>query len=197
VLHHGDVIHDADGEVVYVQAVPAEVLVIRANDAPALERYLAGRVYKALFLYEPQGLEVYRVEERLGLINLSMIRAEAGDLAGALDAARQSLAIAAEIRTMQAVHSALEVCAGLAASRGDGPQAAAMFGAAEAFAARTGVKRDAADEAFLAPRIARARSALGAAAFEAAAREGGAMPLEGAADLARRWLETARPLLEA
>ncbi len=31
VLHHGDVIHDADGEVVYVQAVPAEVLVIRAN----------------------------------------------------------------------------------------------------------------------------------------------------------------------
>ena len=40
------------------------LLVIRANDTPALERYLAGRVYKALFLYEPQGLEVYRVEER-------------------------------------------------------------------------------------------------------------------------------------
>jgi len=138
-----------------------------------------------------------RETENVGTINLSMIRAEAGDLAGALDAARESLAIAAEIRTMQALHSALEVCAGLAASRGDGAQAATMFGAAEAFAARTGVKRDAADEAFLAPRIARARSALGAAAFEAAAREGGAMPLEGAADLARRWLETARPLLEA
>jgi len=37
------------------------VLVIRANDTADLYRWLAGRVYEPLFLYESQGLEVYRV----------------------------------------------------------------------------------------------------------------------------------------
>jgi len=37
------------------------VLVIRANDTADLDRWLAGRVYEPLFLYESQGLEVYRV----------------------------------------------------------------------------------------------------------------------------------------
>ena len=44
--------------------VPAEehLLVIRTSDAPNLNHWLAGRVYKPLFLYDTQGLEVYRVE---------------------------------------------------------------------------------------------------------------------------------------
>ena len=37
------------------------ILVIRANDTAALDHYLEGRVYKPLFLYDAQGLEVYRV----------------------------------------------------------------------------------------------------------------------------------------
>ena len=37
------------------------LLVIRANDTAALDRWLTGRVYEPLFLYESQGLEVYRV----------------------------------------------------------------------------------------------------------------------------------------
>jgi 4-amino-4-deoxy-L-arabinose transferase-like glycosyltransferase len=37
------------------------LLVIRANDTTDLDRWLAGRVYMPLFLYESQGLEVYRV----------------------------------------------------------------------------------------------------------------------------------------
>jgi hypothetical protein len=37
------------------------LLVIRANDTAELDHWLAGRVYKPLFLYESQGLEVYRV----------------------------------------------------------------------------------------------------------------------------------------
>ncbi len=43
--------------------VPPEehILVTRANDTAALEKYLAGRVYKPMFLYESQGIEVYRV----------------------------------------------------------------------------------------------------------------------------------------
>jgi 4-amino-4-deoxy-L-arabinose transferase-like glycosyltransferase len=40
------------------------ILVIRANDTADLDRWLAGRVYVPLFLYESQGLEVYRVYAR-------------------------------------------------------------------------------------------------------------------------------------
>ncbi len=40
------------------------VLVIRSNDPQSLERYLAGRVYEPLFLYDTQGLAVYRVLAR-------------------------------------------------------------------------------------------------------------------------------------
>ena len=46
--------------------VPDEehLLVIRANDTAARDHWLAGRVYKSLFLYDSQGLEVYRVYAR-------------------------------------------------------------------------------------------------------------------------------------
>ncbi len=37
------------------------ILVTRANDTEVLDRWLTGRVYEPLFLYESQGLEVYRV----------------------------------------------------------------------------------------------------------------------------------------
>ena len=43
------------------------VLVIRSNDQQSLDRYLAGRVYEPLFLYETQGLAVYRVLARTSL----------------------------------------------------------------------------------------------------------------------------------
>jgi hypothetical protein len=48
--------YDSDG-------VPAaeHILVIRANDTADLDTWLSGRVYEPLFLYESQGLEVYRV----------------------------------------------------------------------------------------------------------------------------------------
>ena len=43
--------------------VPAaeHILVVRANDTADLDRWLNGRIYTPLFLYESQGLEVYRV----------------------------------------------------------------------------------------------------------------------------------------
>lgn len=40
------------------------LLVIPTNDTADLERYLAGRLYTPLFLYDAQGLEVYRVSAR-------------------------------------------------------------------------------------------------------------------------------------
>jgi 4-amino-4-deoxy-L-arabinose transferase and related glycosyltransferases of PMT family len=46
--------------------VPDEehLLVIRSSDSAELEHYLTGRVYRSLFLYDSQGLEVYRVAAR-------------------------------------------------------------------------------------------------------------------------------------
>jgi len=51
--------YDTDG-------VPAgeHLLVIPANNTSDLNRWLAGRVYKPLFLYDTQGLEVYKVYAR-------------------------------------------------------------------------------------------------------------------------------------
>ena len=45
------------------EGVPAgeHILVIATRDEPQLARYLAGRIYEPLFLYEMQGLAVYRV----------------------------------------------------------------------------------------------------------------------------------------
>ena len=49
--------YDTDG-------VPRQehLLIIRANDTATRDRWLAGRMYKPLFLYDSQGLEVYKVE---------------------------------------------------------------------------------------------------------------------------------------
>lgn len=49
-----------------ISGVPPQehLLVIPANHADALNQWLAGRVYKPVFLYESQGLEVYRVSAR-------------------------------------------------------------------------------------------------------------------------------------
>ena len=46
-----------------VDGVPREkhLLVVRASDSAALQRWLQGRLYEPLFLYETQGLEVYLV----------------------------------------------------------------------------------------------------------------------------------------
>ncbi len=47
----------------YDEGVPRQehVLVIRSNDQADLDRYLPGRIYEPLFLYETQGLAVYKV----------------------------------------------------------------------------------------------------------------------------------------
>ena len=60
---------------------------------------------------------------------------------------RGALAIAEEIGSKRESQSVLEVSAGLAGLRGEWPQVARFFGAAEAQAAETGLRRDPADEA--------------------------------------------------
>jgi predicted ATPase/class 3 adenylate cyclase len=124
----------------------------------------------------------------IALLNLAMATAGASidDRVPAM--LREALDIASEIGSKPVAQSVLEVSAGLAASRGDWPRAARLFGAAEGRAARTGLHRDPADEAFLAPLIARARHALGEAAFAAAERAGRAVGHDDAISEVRAWL---------
>ena len=82
----------------------------------------------------------------------------------------------------------LEVGAGLAAHMQDWDRAARLYGAAEEQARETGLHRDPADEAFLAPLMARARNAAGAEAFAAAEAAGRALSYATAIDEARLWL---------
>ncbi|MEO6802502.1 MAG: glycosyltransferase family 39 protein [Granulicella sp.] len=60
--NHELVHYGADG-------VPAEehLLVAPANDSAELQQWLTGRIYEPLFLYESQGLEVYRVFPAAGV----------------------------------------------------------------------------------------------------------------------------------
>jgi hypothetical protein len=98
------------------------------------------------------------------------------------------LAIVDETRSKPAGQSLLEVCAGLCSLAQDWTDAARFYGAAEAQARHTGIQRDAADEAFLKPLLAKARDALGAPAFSAAEAAGRALPYEDAIAAVRAWL---------
>jgi hypothetical protein len=99
------------------------------------------------------------------------------------------LAIVEEIGSKPAGVSALEVSAGLAALRREWKQAARFFGAAEAQMEQTGLHRDPADEAFLEPLIATARSTLGSTMFAAAEVAGRVLSYDQVITEARAWLD--------
>jgi tetratricopeptide (TPR) repeat protein len=88
--------------------------------------------------------------------------------------------ISEEIGSKPVRHSALEVCAGLAAARNHWRQAAQLFGVAEAQRELTKLRRDPADQAFLDPLIARARQALGHHTFASAEEQGRTLPIDAA-----------------
>ena len=90
----------------------------------------------------------------------------------------------------QVAQSALEVSVGLAACRQEWALAAELFGAAEALTLRTGLRRDAADEAFLRPLMERTRVALGSEPYLNLEDGGRRLPLPDALSRARAWLET-------
>jgi len=123
------------------------------------------------------------------LLNLAMASIGRGRVDSARQMLLEALAIADEIGSMPTGQSVLEVACGLGAVSEDWQRAAAFFGAAEAQAARTGLRRDPADEAFLAPLVANAQAALGSAAFSAAASGGHALTYDTAMKQVRAWLE--------
>jgi predicted ATPase/class 3 adenylate cyclase len=125
----------------------------------------------------------------IGLLNLAMVAIGSGSRHLARRMLLEVLAIAEEIGSKPAGQSALEVSACLAALHEEWQRAALFFGTAEAQSERTGLHRDPADEAFLAPLIAKVRAALGSAPFGAAEAAGRALSYEAAMVEARVWLE--------
>ena len=124
----------------------------------------------------------------IALLNLAMVSIGRGSGNNAPAMLLEALTIADEMGSKNAGQSVLDVCAGLAALRGDWLGAARFFGAAEAQAAQTGLHRDPGDEAFLAPLVAKAREALDEAAFAAAEAAGQALSYDEGMAGARAWL---------
>ena len=124
----------------------------------------------------------------IGELNFAMVAI----IRGSADLARETLldviSIADEIGSRSAGQSVLDVSSGLASSLKDWHAAARLYGAAEAHMGYTGIRRDPADEAFLAPLIDNARGALGTA-FSVAETEGRRLSYEDAMVQTRTWLE--------
>jgi predicted ATPase/class 3 adenylate cyclase len=125
----------------------------------------------------------------VNLLNLAMVAIGRGSAARAREILVEALQIAAQIGSKQACRNALDVAAGLGALLGDWPRAARIYGAAQAELEQTGVRRETADEAFLAPLVTKAREALGESAFAVAEAEGRALAFEESIAEARAWLE--------
>jgi non-specific serine/threonine protein kinase len=153
---------------------------------------IEGALDAALPLYE-RGLSLARdLEDResiaIGLLNLAIVSIGRGAAGRAQEMLRDALAIAEEIGSKRESQSVLEISTGLAGLREEWTQATRFFGAAEAQAAATGLHRDPADEAFLAPWVAKVRAALHPPVFAAA--EARALTFVEANAEARAWLLT-------
>jgi predicted ATPase/class 3 adenylate cyclase len=124
----------------------------------------------------------------IGLLNLAMvsISRDIHDRAKAM--LLEVLTISTETRSKPAGQSFLEVCAGFASSLQEWRHAARFYGVAEAQTGETGLHRDPADEAFLAPLIASARKSLGPAEFGEAETSGRVLPYDSALAEAHEWL---------
>ena len=123
-------------------------------------------------------------------LNLAMTSIQRGLFRQGVERLGEAAAIAHSTGSKPVGQSVLEVCAGLAAKAQKWTCAARFYGAAEAEAAHTGIRRDPADESFLAPCVAIARAAAGPDRFLAAEAEGRALPYPAALQEARAWLDT-------
>jgi tetratricopeptide (TPR) repeat protein len=126
----------------------------------------------------------------IALLNLAMVAVGRRSVDRARKMLLEALGIAEETGAKRVGQSVLEVCAGLATSNLEYEFAARCYGAVEAQTAQTQLQRDPADEAFLAPLIAKARQALGAGKFVTAKDGGRALSYEQAIGEARAWLKT-------
>ncbi|MEO5735429.1 MAG: winged helix-turn-helix domain-containing protein [Rubrivivax sp.] len=123
------------------------------------------------------------------LCNLARLSLSSGDSQRAQSLLLESLELASGAELKGMGEDVLEVAAGLASERRQFDQAARFAGAALARMRESGSQREPVDEAFVAPFLDRACSALGQAEFNAAQAEGGVWGHEVAILQVRRWLE--------
>ena len=125
----------------------------------------------------------------IGLLNLAMVCIGQDCGSQARPMLLEVLTIVSQIGSRPVGQSALEVTAGWCASLEAWESAVLLFGAAEAQAERAGLRRDAVDEAFLSPLMARARKALTPEHFDLTASSGRQRLYQDALQLARACLE--------
>ncbi|MBK7975157.1 MAG: tetratricopeptide repeat protein [Deltaproteobacteria bacterium] len=138
-----------------------------------------------------------RVDDRantsIALLNVAMNHVGRGEPERSIGPTREALALAIEFDLRMSGQVALDVCAGLAAVRGELANAARFYGASEEERGRSDFHRDPPDEAYLRPLVDRARAALGAEAFDAAEREGRERGFDDSPPAARDWLANLAP----
>ncbi len=164
-------------------ALNALAQIDRAGDllASALERYESALAL-ARDLADQESIAI-------GLLNVAMVSIGRGDSVIARAQLLEALSLARSLGSAPLCTNVLDVSAGLAAHLGEWTFAARLYGMAEAGAAQTGVRRDAADEAFLTPLMSRAREMLDLEGFNRALAEGLAhTSVEAAIADARAWL---------
>ena len=108
----------------------------------------------------------------IGLLNLAMVSIGQARGEQAQSMLAEALSIAKQIGSRHVGQSAIEVAASLCVLYEAWDNAARFFGAAEAQAERAGLRRDAVDNAFLAPLMAKTRSALTMSVYNVMANEG-------------------------
>lgn len=123
---------------------------------------------------------------RLSLAMVSLCRASLDEAAAMVS---EAAAIADELASHTVGQTILDVTAAMAAFCEEWTLAARFFGASQAHVAKTGLRRDPVDEAFLTPFVSRARAALRDQGFAAAERAGRDVGYEPAMASARAWLE--------
>jgi len=165
-----------------------------ALNAVAMLHRMEGRLDEA----EPLCAEALALARDVGhqesvailLLNLAMVAIGRGAAIKTRELLCEVVTIAEETGSKPVAQSVLEVCAGAAAARENWKQAAEFFGIAEAQRQETGLRRDPADEAFLAPFMVRTRQAIDAQAFSEAVQAGRAIPVDDVLSRARAWLKS-------
>jgi tetratricopeptide (TPR) repeat protein len=163
-----------------------------ANNALAMLYRIEGRFEAA----EPLYASALALARQLGdreyiaafLLNLAIVSIARSSLRNVPSMLLEALTIAEETGSKPAAQSALEVCAALAAAGGDWTHAAQFFSAAEEQTGQTGLQRDPADEAFLAPVLAKTRQLLTPDDLAVAVAKGRSLACDQALAEAKAWL---------
>ena len=166
-------------------------LAVSLNGLAQLDR-MEGGLEQAAATYE-QALAIMRElgdreSEAIVLLNLALVAIGRRDGTRARPIVEEVLAISCETQSRSTGQCALDVCAALAAVRGEWARAARFFGVVEMQTVEGGYHRDPADKAFIAPLIAQARDRLSTPAFEHAEADGRALSYDDAIEEVRAWL---------